>query len=256
MARVLLGNPYLYTREDSSMNAVATQQGPIGWTIAQWLSAYENDGVTPDTLLPSLLPAPDAAADNAWISRVSAPVLARQLDDLRLLLAAAGGGQQQAQVVELARQHRRADPRDPRVVGGGVRRGQQGRQQRIRGHPVVFIGRQPLRDRPTDGALLRCYGIHAGILSCIQVRIPKQYACHVGRAPRRHCARRAAAPRRPPRARGRRTRSGQGPHRFCARGTRLNRAVIVPPPPPARPFSLSLHTAHRAPRCAWHAFCF
>ncbi|MFP3617638.1 amidase family protein, partial [Paraburkholderia sp. SIMBA_050] len=38
-----------------------------------------------------LLPAPDAAADNAWISRVSAPMLARQLDDLRLLLAAAGG---------------------------------------------------------------------------------------------------------------------------------------------------------------------
>ncbi|MCG2606209.1 MAG: allophanate hydrolase, partial [Achromobacter sp.] len=72
------------------MNAVATQKGPIGWTIAQWQSAYD-DGATPDTLLGPLAAAPGDAADNAWITRVDAPVLARQLDDLRLLLAAAGG---------------------------------------------------------------------------------------------------------------------------------------------------------------------
>ena len=70
------------------MNAVAPQKAPIGWTIAQWLSAYDADGATPETLLLPLAAAPGDAADNAWITRVSAPVLARQLDDLRLLLAA------------------------------------------------------------------------------------------------------------------------------------------------------------------------
>ncbi|MBH9710774.1 amidase family protein, partial [Burkholderia contaminans] len=45
----------------------------------------------PETLLLPLAAAPGDAADNAWITRVSEPVLARQLDDLRLLLAAAGG---------------------------------------------------------------------------------------------------------------------------------------------------------------------
>ena len=74
------------------MNAVATPQGPTtGWTIAQWLSAYREGGATPDALLMPLAETPAAPADNAWITRVSPAVLARQLDDLRLLLAAAGG---------------------------------------------------------------------------------------------------------------------------------------------------------------------
>lgn len=74
------------------MNAVATPQGPTtGWTITQWLSAYREGGATPDALLMPLAETPAAPADNAWITRVSPAVLARQLDDLRLLLAAAGG---------------------------------------------------------------------------------------------------------------------------------------------------------------------
>ena len=39
MACRLLGNPYLH-REDSSMNAAATQFDTAGWTIAQWQAAY------------------------------------------------------------------------------------------------------------------------------------------------------------------------------------------------------------------------
>ena len=100
MAYLLLGNPYVNTNEDPSMNAAATQKGPIrnqavhdgplAWTIAQWQAAYRDGGAVPETLL-----APWATcggpADNAWIARVDGAMLARQLHALRGLLEAAGG---------------------------------------------------------------------------------------------------------------------------------------------------------------------
>ena len=69
MACRLLGNPYLHTREDSSMNAAATQFDTAGWTIAQWQAAYLA-GARPEALLAGHAAAPDAPADNAWILRV------------------------------------------------------------------------------------------------------------------------------------------------------------------------------------------
>lgn len=72
------------------MNALATQKGPEGWTIAQWQAAYRDEGARPEALLAAWA-APGGAADNAWISRVDEAMLARQLDDLQGLRDAAQG---------------------------------------------------------------------------------------------------------------------------------------------------------------------
>ena len=63
------------------MNAVATQQGPLGWTIAQWQAAYRG-GAQPEALLAGYAAEPGGAADkdNAWIRRVERIQLDEQLD--------------------------------------------------------------------------------------------------------------------------------------------------------------------------------
>jgi len=72
------------------MNAVATQKGPRGWTIAQWQAAYRDEGATPETLLAAWAERGDPS-DHAWISRVDGVALARQLEALSGLLAAVNG---------------------------------------------------------------------------------------------------------------------------------------------------------------------
>ncbi|WP_251865623.1 allophanate hydrolase [Achromobacter sp. Marseille-Q4962] len=71
------------------MNADTRQQAPQGWTIAQWQAAYR-EGARPETLLAGFAAA-GQAADNAWISRVDAAGLARQLEALQARREAAGG---------------------------------------------------------------------------------------------------------------------------------------------------------------------
>ncbi len=80
------------------MNAVATQKGPIGWTIAQWQSAYD-DGATPDTLLGReglMALSVEASAgdwragDQVWLRRFDAAEIGRGLN--RDVLAPRPGG--------------------------------------------------------------------------------------------------------------------------------------------------------------------
>ena len=58
------------------MTAVATQMGPLAWTIAQWQAAYRNEGATPETLLAAWAERGNAP-DNAWIKRVDGAMLAK-----------------------------------------------------------------------------------------------------------------------------------------------------------------------------------
>jgi len=72
------------------MNAVATQKGPRGWTIAQWQAAYREGGATPETLLAAWAERGDPS-DHAWISRLDGAALARQLEALSGRLASVDG---------------------------------------------------------------------------------------------------------------------------------------------------------------------
>ncbi|MGE8689916.1 MAG: allophanate hydrolase [Achromobacter sp.] len=72
------------------MNAVATQKGPRGWTIAQWQAAYREEGATPETLLAAWAERGDPS-DHAWISRLDGAALARQLEALSGRLASVDG---------------------------------------------------------------------------------------------------------------------------------------------------------------------
>lgn len=61
-----------------------------GFTLSQWQQAYQQPGVTPDTLLPALR-AQLSETDNAWISLASAEQLTGQLQALAAQLDAANG---------------------------------------------------------------------------------------------------------------------------------------------------------------------
>jgi allophanate hydrolase len=61
----------------------------LGWTIADWQSAYQN-GAEPATLISALL-AHLTTADNAWIACIDAAQLDRALSELSERLASAGG---------------------------------------------------------------------------------------------------------------------------------------------------------------------
>ncbi len=133
---------------------------------------------------------------------------------------AARRGQQETQAVELFIELDAVHAPDPGVVLVCVIAGLGGvaGQQRLGLRPAA-IGGLPLRDGPTGGLLLRCCGIHAGILSCIQVRIPKQSACHVGGA------RRFPSDARPDRTQA----AGAGPRigPFAAPGSGASRTAFV-----------------------------
>jgi allophanate hydrolase len=65
-------------------------QNPLfGWTVNQWIAAYQSGEVTPNGLLALLDAYP--ASDNAWISRVSHAQLDAQLAQLAARLEAVGG---------------------------------------------------------------------------------------------------------------------------------------------------------------------
>ncbi|OZI29128.1 allophanate hydrolase [Bordetella genomosp. 1] len=75
------------------MHAVA-QPEPTrfsGWTLADWQRAYRELGADPADLLSDYVAGAATAPDNAWIARVDADTLARQLDGLARLLAQVGG---------------------------------------------------------------------------------------------------------------------------------------------------------------------
>ena len=61
-----------------------------GFTLSEWQQAYQQPGVTPDTLLPALR-AQLGETDNAWISLASAEQLSSQLQALAAQLEAANG---------------------------------------------------------------------------------------------------------------------------------------------------------------------
>lgn len=61
-----------------------------GFTLSEWQQAYQQPGVTPDTLLPALR-AQLGETDNAWISLASAEQLSSQLQGLAAQLEAANG---------------------------------------------------------------------------------------------------------------------------------------------------------------------
>jgi allophanate hydrolase len=65
-------------------------QNPLfGWTVNQWLAAYQNGEMTPAGLLTLLTAYPDT--DNAWISRVSPAQLDAQVAELASRLESVGG---------------------------------------------------------------------------------------------------------------------------------------------------------------------
>lgn len=65
-------------------------QNPLfGWTVNQWIAAYQRGEVTPNGLLTLLDAFP--ASDNAWISQVSRAQLDAQLAQLATRLEAVGG---------------------------------------------------------------------------------------------------------------------------------------------------------------------
>jgi len=65
-------------------------QNPLfGWTVNQWLGAYQNGEMTPAGLLTLLKAYPDT--DNAWISRVSPTQLDAQVAELASRLESVGG---------------------------------------------------------------------------------------------------------------------------------------------------------------------
>lgn len=61
----------------------------FGWTVNQWIAAYQSGEMTPSGLLTLLDAFP--ASDPAWISRVSHGLLDAQLAELAALLEAVGG---------------------------------------------------------------------------------------------------------------------------------------------------------------------
>jgi len=71
-------------------SAMQNPQNPLyGWTINQWLAAYQSGEMTPGGLLTLLAAYPES--DNAWIARVSPPQLEAQLVELASRLEAVSG---------------------------------------------------------------------------------------------------------------------------------------------------------------------